>query len=56
MNYVKLFDDVHSPSYATIGGITIGNPYRVKVYRAATEAGDTLVGDAELLAVEIRGA
>lgn len=41
---------------SNIGGITIGTPYRVKVYRAAAESGDTLVGDAELVAVEIRGA
>jgi hypothetical protein len=37
-------------------GITAGDPYRIKIYRAAAEAGDTLVGDAELLAIEIRGA
>jgi hypothetical protein len=43
-------------STSSFDGITVGDPYRVKIYRAAAEAGDTLVGDAELLAVEIRGA
>lgn len=37
-------------------GITAGDLYRVKIYRVAAESGDTMVGDAELLAVEIRGA
>jgi len=43
-------------STSSFDGITVGDPYRVKIYRAAAEAGDTLVGDAEFLAVEIRGA
>lgn len=43
-------------STSSFDGITVGDPYRVKIYRAAAEAGDNLIGDAELLAVEIRGA
>lgn len=43
-------------STSSFDGITVGDPYRVKIYRAAAEAGDTLVGDAEFVAVEIRGA
>jgi len=43
-------------SSSNLDGITAGDPYRVRVYRAAAESGDTMLGDAELLAVEIRGA
>jgi hypothetical protein len=38
------------------GGLTVGDPYRVKVYRDAANASDSMAGDAELLIVEIRGA
>lgn len=43
-------------SSSSYGGLTVGDPYRVKIYRDATNAADGMGGDAELLIVEIRGA
>jgi hypothetical protein len=41
----------------TIDGLTAGDTYRLKVYRKADDAtNDTMTGDAELIAVEIRSA
>jgi hypothetical protein len=41
---------------SSYGGLTAGDPYRVKIYRDAANAADGMGGDAELLIVEIRGA
>jgi hypothetical protein len=41
----------------TIDGLTAGDTYRLKVFRKADDAtNDTMTGDAELIAVEIRSA
>jgi hypothetical protein len=41
----------------TIDGLTAGDTYRLKVYRKADDAtNDTMTGDAELIAVEVRSA
>lgn len=40
----------------TIDSLAAGDSYRLKVYRDTTDAGDTMVGDAELIAVEVRSA
>ena len=40
----------------TIDGITAGDAFRVRVQRDAANAGDTMTGDAELIALEIRSA
>jgi hypothetical protein len=37
-----------------IDGLTAGKRYRLKVNRVATDAGDTMTGDAQLVAVEVR--
>lgn len=39
---------------AEIDNLIIGNLFRVKVTRLASDGSDTMVGDAELLAVELR--
>lgn len=40
-----------------IDGITAGDGYRLKVYRDVSDAtNDTMTGDAELVAVEVRSA
>jgi hypothetical protein len=41
---------------ATIDGLLAGEPYRLKVYRDAANGSDTMTGDAELVAVEVRSA
>jgi len=41
---------------SNIDGLTIGDPFRVKLYRDATDAADTLTTDAEFIGLEIRGA
>ena len=41
---------------SNIAGLTIGDPFRVKLYRDATDAADTLTTDAEFVGLEIRGA
>jgi hypothetical protein len=41
---------------SNIDGLTIGDPFRVKLYRDATDASDTLTSDAEFIGLEIRGA
>lgn len=40
----------------TIDSVTAGQMYRLKVYRDVTDAADTLVGDAEVVTVEVRSA
>jgi hypothetical protein len=40
----------------TIGGTAPGDVYRLRVYRDAGNAADTMAGDAQLIAVEIRSA
>jgi hypothetical protein len=41
----------------TIDGLTAGDTYRLKVFRKADDAtNDTMTGDAELIAVEVRSA
>ena len=37
-----------------IDGLTVGNPYRIKVFRDAANGSDTMTGDAELISVEVR--
>jgi hypothetical protein len=43
-----------SITITTIDGLTVGDRFRLKVYRDASSAGDTMTGDAQLLAVEVR--
>ena len=38
----------------TIDGLTAGDLYRLRVYRDTSDAADTMTGDAEILAVEVR--
>lgn len=38
----------------TIDSMAAGNPYRLKVYRDTSDGADTMTGDAELVAVEVR--
>lgn len=38
----------------TIDGLTAGDPYRVRIYRDTSDGADTMTGDAELVAVEVR--
>ena len=45
-----------SITITTIDSVAAGEPYRLKVYRDAAAAGDTMTGDAELVAVEVRSA
>jgi hypothetical protein len=40
----------------TIDSVTAGDGFRLKINRDANNASDTMTGDAELLAVEIRSA
>jgi hypothetical protein len=40
----------------TIDGVTAGDVFRLRVARDAANAGDTMTGDAELVAVEVRSA
>ena len=40
----------------TIDSIVAGDAYRLKVYREAADAADTMTGDAQLIAVEVRSA
>ena len=40
----------------TISGLTSGETLRVLITRLATDAGDTLVGDVELVSIELREA
>ena len=39
-----------------IDGLTVGDTYRLKIYRDTTDAADTMAGDAELVSVEVRTA
>lgn len=39
----------------TIDSLVAGDTFRLKVYRAASNGGDTMVGDAEIISVEVRG-
>lgn len=47
---------VTSITATNIDGIVAGSLYRLKVYRDANAGTDTMVGDAELIAVEVRSA
>jgi hypothetical protein len=40
----------------TIDGVTAGDGFRIKITRDATSVADTMTGDAELIAVEVRSA
>lgn len=40
----------------TIDSVAAGEPFRLKVYRDVGDAADTMAGDAELVAVEVRSA
>jgi hypothetical protein len=40
----------------TIDGVTAGDGFRLKITRDATNVADTMTGDAELIAVEVRSA
>ena len=40
----------------TIDSVTAGDGFRLKITRDANNASDTMTGDAELIAVEIRSA
>jgi hypothetical protein len=42
-------------SCTDLDGVTAGDLYRIYLYRGATATTDTMVGDAQLIAVEIRG-
>lgn len=42
-------------SCTDVDGVTAGDLYRIYLYRGATATTDTMVGDAQLIAVEIRG-
>jgi hypothetical protein len=49
------------PKYAeitltTIDSVTAGDGFRLKINRDANNASDTMTGDAELIAVEVRSA
>jgi hypothetical protein len=39
-----------------IDGLTVGDTFRLRIYRDATNAADTMAGDAEILSVEVRTA
>jgi hypothetical protein len=39
-----------------IDGVTVGDTYRLKIYRDTGDAADTMAGDAELITVEVRTA
>lgn len=45
-----------SITITTIDSLAAGDRFRLKVYRDAANAGDTMTGDAELVAVEVRSA
>ncbi len=45
---------VTSITLTTIDSVTAGDAYRVKIRRLPADASDTMTGDAELVAVEIR--
>lgn len=47
---------ITSITSTNIDGITAGDSYRLKVYRDVSDAADTMSGDAELVAVEVRSA
>jgi len=48
--------NVTSITCTAIDGVTVGDMYRLKIYRDTTDAADTMAGDAELLTVEVRTA
>ena len=46
-----------SISISTIDSVAVGEPYRIRISRVGSDAtNDTMTGDAELIAVEIRSA
>ncbi len=48
------YDDIAFTDGAQMDSVAAGEHFRIKLYRDADAVGDTLSGDAELLAVEIR--
>lgn len=55
-NAVSGIETATEITITTIDGIVAGDRYRLRAYRAAADAADTMVGDAELIAVEVRSA
>ena len=47
---------VTSITCTTIDGVTVGDAFRLKIYRDTGDAADTMAGDAELITVEARTA
>ena len=47
---------ISSITLTSIDGIGIGDGYRLKIYRDASNSNDSMAGDAQVLAVEIRSA
>ena len=47
---------VTSITCTTIDGVTVGDAFRLKIYRDTGDAADTMAGDAELITVEVRTA
>ena len=48
--------NVTSITCTAIDGVTVGDMYRLRIYRDTGDAADTMAGDAELLTVEVRTA
>lgn len=55
VNGTTLVPNVTTLTITTIDSLVAGDTFRLKVYRAATNGGDTMVGDAEIISVEVRG-
>lgn len=53
-NGARSYDEVAFTDGAQIDGLVAGESFRIRVERDATNAADTMVGDAELARVEIR--
>ena len=47
---------VTSLTLTNIDSVAAGDSFRLKIYRDVTDAADTMTGDAELVAVEVRSA
>jgi hypothetical protein len=55
-NAVSGIPNVTSITCTAIDGVTVGDMYRLRIYRDTGDAADTMAGDAELLTVEVRTA
>jgi len=55
-NGVSGVPNVTSIPCSAIDGVTVGDMYRLRIYRDTGDAADTMAGDAELLTVEVRTA